>query len=430
MMVMFIATAVTAALLTTVFRDLRVSRRSGDSANALQVADAGINEAAKAVRTAAGTVGACPDFPALVGFSRNSTIAGGSYTYCAAEEVTPSGRPVWHLDSTGTDATGVQRRLRADAVAETRFPEAIFVMAATSFGAGFSVDSYKDEVARCTGKGRVGSNDPTTLSFGSNGQNTSENCQNRAPFGSMGAWPYPPDGCVAYSRDGTVSFPASKIGVGQCPPANTVTDSPEFFRATATSAGSVDFPAAPATVPGANFNCNTRVLKPGKTYHYVSFSLGVGCGVDATGVTFPASANPVKIYTQNLTIAGGVGNGANYINSPPDSATVCGPSHGAGGADKLYCPGWANSLQIEVMAGGAAPEVKFTGNHSTFWGVVNAPSSTADWSGGNPQWEVFGSMVIKSVSGAVQAKWHYDESLGSLTTGRFFAKHWREEPLR
>lgn len=431
MMIMFIATAVTAALLTTVFRDVRVSRRSGDSANALQVADAGVNEAAKAVRTAAGAPGACPGFAGLVGFSRTSAIAGGSFTYCAAQEVDADGRPVWHIDSTGTDATGVQRRLRADAVAEPRFPEAIFVMSATAFGAGFSVDSFKDEVARCTRKGRVGSNEPATLTFGSSGQNTSENCQNRAPFGSMGAWPYPADGCVAYSRDGSVTFPASKIGTGQCPPSNTVTDSPEFVRATATSTGPVDFPAAPATAPGANFNCTTRSLRPGNTYHYVSVSLGVGCGVDDTGLSFPAHATPVKIFTQNLTIAGGVGSPPNYINPPPDSTTVCGPTHGSGGsAGKLYCPGWAGSLQIEVMAGGAAPEVRYTGNHSTFWGVINAPSATADWQGGNPQWEIFGSMVVKSVAGGVQAKWHYDESMGSLTTGRFFAKNWREEPLQ
>lgn len=431
MMVMFIATAVTAGLLTTVFRDVRTSRRSGDSANALQVADAGVNEAVKAVRTAVGTLNACPMFAGLPGFSRTSTIAGGSYTYCAAQEVDADGRPVWHVDSTGTDATGAQRHLRANAIAEPRFPEAIHVLSAAAFSAGFSVDSYKDEVSRCTKKGRVGSNDPATLSFGSNGMNTSENCQNRAPFGAMGAWPYPADGCVAYSRDGSVTFPPGKIGQGQCPPSNTTSDSPEFFRATATTTGPVDFPAPPAPAPGANFNCTSATLQPGKTYYYASVTLGVGCGVDPAGLAFPAQANPVKIYTRNLTVAGGTGsNSTNYINPPPDSATVCGASHGNGGAaGKLYCPGWAGALQIEVMSGGSAPEVRYTGNFSTFWGVVNAPSATASWQGGSPQWEVFGSMVIKSVSGGVQAKWHYDEALGALTTGRFFAEHWREEPL-
>ncbi|HSH23209.1 MAG TPA: hypothetical protein VK975_04020 [Acidimicrobiales bacterium] len=427
MMIMFIATAVTAALLTTVFRDVRVSRRAGDSANALQVADAGVNEAVKAVRNAAGTVGACSMFPTLPGFSRTSTIAGGSYAYCAAQEVDADGRPIWHIDSTGTDATGVQRHLRADAVAEPRFPEAIFVMSAAKFDAGFSVDSYKDEVNRCTRKGRVGSNDPASLTFGSEGQNTSENCQNEP----NGAWPYPPDGCVAYSRDGSVTFPADKIGIGQCPPSHTTTDSPEFFRATATSTGPVDFPAAPATSPGANFTCdNTTTLQPGKTYYYASVTLAKGCTINTAGLSYPAQATPVKIFTQNLKVAGGTGSSAsNVVNAPPDDAAVCGASHGASGADKRYCPGWAGALQIEVMAGGSAPEVKFTGNHATFWGVINAPSATATWTGGAPQWEIFGSMVVKSVVGGVQAMWHYDETLGALTTGRFFGKHWREEPL-
>ena len=44
-----------AALLTTVFRDIRVSRRSGDAANALQVADAGLNDAVKSLRNAVAT---------------------------------------------------------------------------------------------------------------------------------------------------------------------------------------------------------------------------------------------------------------------------------------------------------------------------------------------------------------------------------------
>lgn len=433
MMIMFIATAVTAALLTTVFRDVKVSRRSGDSANALQVADAGVNEAAKALRTASGTLGACPEYPSLLGFSRTASIAGGSYTYCAARELDGDGRPFWHIDSTGTDATGVQRRLRAGAAAEPRFPDAIHVLSSASFSAGFSVDSYRDEVNRCTKKGRIGSNDPAGLSFGSNGVNTSANCQNVNALGvPQGTWPHPPDGCVAYSRDGTVTFPPSKVGTGQCPPSNTTTASPEFSRATATSAGSVHFPAPPLTAPGGNFNCTTRTLEPGKTYYYASVTLGVGCGVSASGLTFPAQATPVKIFTRNLTIAGGTGSGVtNHINAPPDDAAVCGTSHGAGGAvGKLYCPGWAGALEIEVMSGGSTPEVRYTGNFSTFWGVINAPSATAEWQGGSPQWEIFGSTVVKSISGGVQAKWHYDEAIGGLTTGRFFAKNWREEPLR
>src|SRR5687768_3641715 len=156
MSVVFIATALSAAMLTTVWRDIRVSRRAGDSANALQVADAGLNDAVKSLGTAGGVTGACDDYPSLPGFERTDTIAGGTYTYCAARDQDSVGRPVWHIEAVGVDATGVKRRLRSDAVSTPLFPNAINVLATGSFSSGFSVDSYKDEVSRCTGKGKIG----------------------------------------------------------------------------------------------------------------------------------------------------------------------------------------------------------------------------------------------------------------------------------
>lgn len=423
-MVSTITIALSAALLTTVMRDIRVSRKNGDSANALQIADAGVNDAIKSLRNAVGVVGACPKFPTLPGFTRSSTIAGGTYTYCAAADTDSIGRPVWHVDATGTDATGVKRRIRSDAISVPVFPNAINVMAGASFSSGFSIDSFKDEVNRCTRKGKIATNDPANFSFGNNGNNSSENCQNNP----NGAYTHPPDGCVALSRDGTAQIPDSTTGSGRCPLKSaglTTAESPEFTPYGAGPPQVYDLPTTSG--PGANFNCTNATLQAGKVYYYTAVTLGEGCGFPAAG-PFPTMANPTKIYTTTLTIAGGQGNsGLNPINQPPNSATVCGPTHGVSGSDAMYCPGWSGGLQIFVVGSG---QVTWSGNHSTFWGVINAPSSSVTWSGGGgSQWEIFGSMVAQSVTGGTQAKWHYDENLGAVTSGRFYGKNWREEPL-
>ena len=425
MSVALIATGLCAALLTTVWRDIRVSRRAGDSANALQVGDAGLNNAIKDLKTASGATNTCKAWPTLPGFTRTSTIAGGTYTFCAAQDADSLGRPVWHIDAVGVDATGVKRRLRSDAVSSPLFPNAINVIASGAFSSGFSVDSFKDEVNRCTRKGVIGTNSPDDFEFGNNGNNASENCQNNP----NGAWPYPPDGCVAYSDDGTAAIPAAHIQTGQCPPSNTTKAAPKFEPFHPGNADDLlyDIPT-PGTGPGGTFTCNAATtLTASKAYYFTNVKLEENCSFPSSG-PFPTMANPTVIYTTTLTIAGGTGNGGvNPINQPPDSAAVCGATHGMAGADPMYCPGWAGGLRIYVLGGGES--VKFTGNHSTFWGVISAPNASVNWVGGSSQWEIFGSMVANSISGAVQAKWHYDESLGSLTSGAFYGANWREEPL-
>src|SRR5919201_53922 len=95
LVVILIATTLVVGLLATVQVGLRGSRRAGDSANALQLADAGINDAVKAI-TAHTT-----------SFTGSSGLGvAGTYTYTATKDDT-----VWHLDAIGTDASGVQRRV-------------------------------------------------------------------------------------------------------------------------------------------------------------------------------------------------------------------------------------------------------------------------------------------------------------------------------
>src|ERR687892_135126 len=77
MMIIMIVTILVAALLVTAEFGLRGSRRAGDSANALQLADAGINDATKAitVHTTSFT-------------SSGSLGTAGSYSYTATKDGT------------------------------------------------------------------------------------------------------------------------------------------------------------------------------------------------------------------------------------------------------------------------------------------------------------------------------------------------------
>src|SRR6266498_4483454 len=98
LIVIVVATVMVVALLVTTQIGLRSARRAGDSANALQLADAGINDAAKAITAHTGS------------FSGTSSLGtAGSYSYTATKD-----GAVWRLDAIGTDATGVKRRVLAD----------------------------------------------------------------------------------------------------------------------------------------------------------------------------------------------------------------------------------------------------------------------------------------------------------------------------
>src|SRR6266545_1330298 len=142
LIVIMVATIMVVALLVTTQIGLRSARRSGDSANALQLADAGINDAAKAVTAHSSS------------FSDTSSLGtAGSYTYTATKD-----GAVWRLDATGTDATGVKRRVLADAVDQPLFGHAFFALAASELKG--TADSYTGPSNTCAtdpGMGVVGS---------------------------------------------------------------------------------------------------------------------------------------------------------------------------------------------------------------------------------------------------------------------------------
>jgi hypothetical protein len=375
---MVVSLLIVSVLVTTQI-GLKATRRAGDSANALQLADAGINDATKAV-TAHST-----------DFSGSSSLGtAGSYTYTATKDGL-----TWHIDATGTDATGARRRVRADAVDQPIFGNAFFSLSSATVKG--TADSYTSPTDTCSspGTGVIGSNSTITFTGGAGAKNCG------------GA--YPVDGCIFY---GQTSVPPDangnpSIAAGACPPA------PATFTTTQ------KFVPPPVTVPAslANegaFTCAANGTIPSGTHLYSSLVLNDGCQV--------ASPGPAVLYVIGAVTVGTVsGSCKSVINKPAGACASTFPT-------SWYQSNWASRLQISVAGNGT---VSFA-NHALFWGVIDAPTSlvTAN-GGGTPQVDVFGSIVAASADSAAQFAFHYDKSLGQLlTTGQYQLSNWREEPLQ
>src|SRR3954468_11965362 len=199
-MVMMVVTTLVVAVLATAESGLKASRRGGDSANALQLADAGVNDALRQIATTAGST--LPATTVNLG-------SAGSYTFSATRDAYAT---VWHLDSVGTDATGVKRHVKADGTTQKLFGNALFTQSTLKLASGSSADSFTDgtsAASMCTQHGVVGTNDPNHFTFNSNGQGQAiANCRG-------GTYGYATDGCVSYG-DGTQALPP--YGSGACPP--------------------------------------------------------------------------------------------------------------------------------------------------------------------------------------------------------------------
>jgi hypothetical protein len=377
MLVMLIVTGLVVALMATALSGLRGSRRAGDSANALQLADAGINDATKAISahttsfTASGSLGSA-----------------GSYSYTATKDGT-----VWRLDSTGIDATGVRRRVLADAVDQPIFGQAFFGLADVSLKG--TADSYTGPTNTCSttpAAGVVGSNGTISLTGGTGARN----CRG-------GSWSYPVDGC---NFSGQTTIPSGAVAVGACPPAPDSYTDPQKFNPPP-----VIVPAG-LTSEGA-YTCPANGTIPSGTHLYSSLTFNGGCKVASGGAA-------VLYVTGPVTIGVDTGSCKSVVNAPTGACASSFPS-------SWYEAGWTSRLQINVAGNGT---VAFA-NHAIFWGVINAPNSLVTASGGGtPQVDVFGSVLANSATSAAQFGFHYDQALKQqFSTGEYQITNWREEPL-
>lgn len=430
------------AMLAAVDAGTRTSRRAGDSANALQVADAGVNEAVRTAGTAA---------PVSCGtqlcFTRTGTVgSGGTYTYTATRS--SASDIAWDVDVVGRDARGLRRHIRAQAVGEPLFARPIFIRASANFGGGVILDSYQDEANRCTENGIFGSNSPGSVSWPS--RSSSGNCRGTT-------WGYPVDGCRAYTDDqalvGSTTFPAGFVptGNGGCPPPpNTKWAVPKFnaprvrqpvWSATLPSPrNSYNLPidTTPATPdpPGPTFTCNAASpFLAGHGYYYDTVFLADGCHIDFT--TSPTTpSGPVRVWANTINLGETTGPAQTVINRPkagivppggdPALPIACSGSFTSNLSTSIgsYCTRWPSTLQINVLSSGT---LQINKANLSFWGLINAPDSTININ--KPGLEFWGGLVANSVTASSQFTWHYDDSLTAISTGRYVVRNWREEPL-
>jgi hypothetical protein len=408
MIIMVVASTLALAMLTTAEAGLKSSRRSGDSANALQLADAGLNDAVRAVGATAQT---------SLSSGTVNLGAAGSYSYSATLD--PSAT-LWHISSTGLDPRGLKRTINADAAAESLFGSALFVQSNLSVPAGGTLDSFTNGLSAqnmCTKHGVVGTNSGDQLTFGTNG---STNCQDWAYNNNYKS---PVDGCISYAD---VNPPMPVTGNGKCPSSNTKLMTPAFVPPQVVSPGTA--PTAPIACDGTT----PPLAAPadGSPYFWTSIVLRSGCRIDPTN-------GPVTIYTAGVIDIGDANGASSTVNAPYAINGNCGATtYTAGLKDQnnnpssYYCPGWSGKLRLYMLSG--SNNTVILRNHVQFWGIIDAPSAClacigANGNNGTPHSEVWGAILTATMNPAAQVNLHYDDALADIATGRFTVKNWREE---
>lgn len=449
MIVVLVSTGLVMITAATVETGLTTSRRGGDAANALQVADAGVNDAITSIAGATTTP-----------FTRTGTVGDGSYSYTATQDV--SNPATWLIDVTGVDKSGVKRHVRATASGQPLFASPMYVNKSFSTSSGAILDSYTSGRSLagpsgnytdggCTDHGILFFSPTASVNFsGGGGGGTSINNCNKMRFG--GTWTFSMDGCVQYG--GVLSLPSSAYGSARCP---SPTDSNYPGR---TKAVSETYDPAPVQAPvrkadvqspsqsscatttpcsGSSFTCNsstgTNSLKAGWTYYYDSVTLQNNCGIDLSTIPTTAdpawvAAHPVSIYTSALNVTTGT---HGEVNPPPYSSrsSLCGSTTSTWTYQDInnnpatdYCAGWVRSLSLNVIGTGTA---NLSGNNGKFWGTFNAPGASVTMNA--PQIELWGAIIAGNLTVSTQFSWHYDDSLSQQVNGKYTVGNWREEPL-
>jgi hypothetical protein len=449
MLIVLVASSLIVTVAVLADTGLRSSRRAGDSANGLQLADAGVNDAVKqltnytgalSMTAPAGYNGPLPVMPTIT-----RTLGGGDRYEVIAAKLEPNNpASIWHITARGVDGNGVQRKIEADAVPQPLIGNAIFGKGNLTFGAGLAVDSYSsglNAAATCNHLGTVGTEQGESGTPPSNGIDVHETAQgngNRNCTGQTAYLPQPaPNSGVGWVVDGCISY-ADAEPVPRFK--NESTNNRCGFIRKITPKLPIDDVTAHTDPTDWTCDAATAALTPG-VHNFRNVTLNNGCkpvpqnytcfanpfsSSCKSSTTSASPFNPVKlIVTGSLTI--GENNGGN-VNEPPANC----PLTVASGTDyyqgvtqsdlKWYCRQWPGSFQIY-----ASGQLDVTFKKAAFWGVVFAPQRQIV--GGSPQSRVFGAILGSSVSGGTQLTVHYDESLSQLTNGRYAVENWREESI-
>lgn len=424
--VIMIATSLVFGVMAVVEKGLRTSRRAGDSANALQVADAGVNAAVQYIPTVpASTTNIGPI---------EATVGSGKFVYSAVKV----DNQTWNVTSLGTDKAGLQRRITAQALAEPLFGRPIYIRATGNLQAGSIIDSYQSNTSRCTGQGVLTMDEPTLMRFtGVGGGNA--NCQRDL----NPSWSYSMDACEVPSDDADLgnplplsnneSPPKSLTGPARCPdPPLYRRVAPKMTPQPVAAPKAWDFPASGVDPSGRTFVCSPSsgsdpntdygMLKQGRTYYYSQVRLLDGCNLDDTSAAVGSGAKPVRIFSPNITL--GVSSGGSSSNTVFAPRTpFCSAAWNSSSITTGYCSRWSSLLQLNLMGSGT---VTFNNKMRYFWGVINAPNGSVAIT--PPTLVVWGASVSNNLTSSSQFTWHFDEWLRTeIGSGFFGVGNWREE---
>jgi len=193
-----------------------------------------------------------------------------------------------------------------------------------------------------------------------------------------------------------------------------------------------DFPDA--TVPPATWFAPliNQTAPDGLIYSYMLGNNSTYSMANLDGALYVSATNTVLYVTSSISISGGAGN---KKNAPPQihigpgaSLTVymAGATTTISGNGVVNDTGLAKNLQYYGLPSNTS--INLTGNGS-FFGTIYAPQAdfTLKGSGNSSIDDFTGSSITKTTTMTGNFNFHYDDSLGSLTTlGGYDATSWEE----
>jgi hypothetical protein len=375
MLVAIIMGGVVTALYGYIATGQRTARHDRDFNQAIQVADAGMQNAFTELALSDPDDDTLPAIGSTI--VRTGTLDHGDWEWTA----TRISRTRWQVRSEGT-AAGSVRVVEANIGPRQLFGLAAFADLKLELRGGNKADSYND-VTWGTGNGAVGSNNQIVL----NGNATVDWVMRyaNATYNEKGivvngvetnedpAY-LPPLGAEAYAEGGVCHGQDAIAYTGQFP----------LVRGKTYCFTNADFPAGDHKLVGDSPNDPTTAPEP----------------VDPDGPTriYIAPSGNLRLLGQGNTGCGG----AACVNIDP--------------ADRPN----ATALEIYLASG----EV-LANNHTKIAAGIYAPSSNC--SGPNAQGELYGSIICRTLDSKGGWQFHYDDRFRDVETEDFAIDGWREE---
>ena len=455
LLTLIMVSALIMVLVNNVISSQRQVSFDRDFAEALPVADAGVEVAQYRLNSDDG------EFTTPSGTYNRSDFPVGETTIPESRELngqittwtmTRLDDARWEVDSVA-EINGTTRRVVGVIEEAPSLTMAAFTERLLSFAGANAADSYTSRAVPaltptwCTGNGVVGSNDEVDFSGGSGagshctrpsgpGQNRTvdrvdlydwednpgdvstnlrpggdrcakdanhQNCRDMS--GSLGTFPAPRliDDRLDLATDEEIAFISEAIDAckasGPLPSYRTTVHgavlNPAPNAAAAASADDMGLAGGHYCYESLNFDANTR-LAPTASIN-----------------------NPVIIFVEKDVVIKGQGGGPGGAANVGCNQSQCGTGTWA---DPPAVRPDAGALRIFVLDGPVG-----VGNHANFAGIMYAPRAQCGGSGSNAQAGIYGSIVCDVIANVGGWSFHFDDALLGIGSGEFVISEWREE---